>query len=68
MKLSALVAFLPILLSSSVAYAAVARGAIQARYAHVKKSTADVCTALDLDVQVTASGMYRRAGVIIPES
>jgi len=55
MKFSTLVTLLPLFLSSSVAYAAVARGVIQARDAHVKKSTADVCAPLDLDVQV-ASG------------
>lgn len=57
MKFSALVALLPLFLSSSVAYAAVARGVIQARHAHMKKSTADVCTVLDLDVQVASGGM-----------
>ncbi|KAF9788434.1 hypothetical protein BJ322DRAFT_632612 [Thelephora terrestris] len=55
MKFSALVAFLPLLLSSSVL--AVNRDAIRARQAHVKKDLLDVCVALDLDVVVAPAGV-----------
>ena len=56
MKFSALVTLLPLLLSSSVAYAAAARGVIQARQAHMKKSPVDDCAPLDLDVRVAPAG------------
>ena len=56
MKFSALVTLLPLLLSSSVAYAATTREIIQARQAHVKRSLVDICAALDLDVHLAPGG------------
>lgn len=56
MKLSGLVTLLPVLLSSSVAYATGTRDVFQARQAHAKKSLVDVCAALDLDVHVSLLG------------
>lgn len=57
MKLSGFITFLPLLLSSSVAYATATRDIFQARQAHVKKNLVDVCAALDLDVDVNLAGM-----------
>ena len=59
MKFSTLVTLLPLLLSSSFAYATTPRDVFQARQAHVKKDLivgVDVCVALDLDVNVDVLG------------
>lgn len=56
MKLSGLSTLLPLLLSSSMAYAKGSRDVFQARQAHAKKSLVDVCAALDLDVDVGLAG------------
>ena len=56
MKLSGLLTLLPLLLSTSVAYASGTRDVFQARQAHVKKSLVDVCAALDVDVNLNLIG------------
>jgi hypothetical protein len=59
MKFSTLATLLPLLLSSSLAYATTARDVFRARQAHVKKDLivgVDVCVSLDMDVNVNAFG------------
>lgn len=60
MKFSALVTLVPLLLSSSLAYATTPRDVFQARQAHVVKKgivDVDVCVALDLDVNIDLVGV-----------